>query len=401
MSDLSLYDTRSEKASAPDRIASSRDRDPASDHSSSVHDPGDDLARISRIITGIDAFTSRSIVDIESLSSRRIASLVTLDDGTYLFVKGYPIGSPGAPLLEQKSEEASDVRPREVRLLEATQDRLSTHPRTIAPLLGYFPEERAAVFEGIINPTTFREQFENRPLTSVADISAVASALARLHTQTSSLCHLADSFTLPPPGNIYERVTPRDYAQGPGYDYPGLLASVQQVLPSLRTIADQWDPQCLIHGDIKADNILRIVDGDTPTAILIDWELSGWGDPLWDVGCQIGQTVLQWLESLPQTADSGFDAWVRQASIPLTDVQTSITAFLLAYGSYTGSPLIENRRRFDHAMRCAGLFLIHRAQAGLEVTGRLSPYARRCLQVGQKLVSDPGTTGRALLLRRR
>lgn len=51
-----------------------------------------------------------------------------------------------------------------------------------------------------------------------------------------------------------------------------------------------WTEQCLVHGDLKWDNCL--VDDSNVTAGIevIDWELSGMGDPAWDLACALAES---------------------------------------------------------------------------------------------------------------
>lgn len=51
--------------------------------------------------------------------------------------------------------------------------------------------------------------------------------------------------------------------------------------------AAAWRPECLVHGDLKWDNCLVAAD----RVRVIDWELSGLGDPAWDVSCVIAEQL--------------------------------------------------------------------------------------------------------------
>lgn len=60
--------------------------------------------------------------------------------------------------------------------------------------------------------------------------------------------------------------------------------------------AEAWRPRCLVHADLKCDNCLigdpAGDDGGTPRIWVIDWELSGLGDPAWDLASVIAEYVL-------------------------------------------------------------------------------------------------------------
>lgn len=58
-------------------------------------------------------------------------------------------------------------------------------------------------------------------------------------------------------------------------------AAEPATVKGLRDARACWRPMCLIHGDVKHDNLL-ILDGRT-RAVLVDWEMSQIGDPCWDL----------------------------------------------------------------------------------------------------------------------
>lgn len=59
----------------------------------------------------------------------------------------------------------------------------------------------------------------------------------------------------------------------------------------LRRARADWAPTCLVHGDVKWDNCLVDLDVMPPVLRLIDWELSGWGDPAWDIAAALAQAT--------------------------------------------------------------------------------------------------------------
>jgi hypothetical protein len=59
------------------------------------------------------------------------------------------------------------------------------------------------------------------------------------------------------------------------------LLSHPQGAASISRLRAVWRPEKIIHGDVKAANLLLLPDGGIR---LIDWEIAGIGDPLWDLG---------------------------------------------------------------------------------------------------------------------
>jgi Phosphotransferase enzyme family len=57
---------------------------------------------------------------------------------------------------------------------------------------------------------------------------------------------------------------------------------------AIRSVSRTWAPTCLIHGDFKWDNCLRGPEG----LRIVDWELAGYGDPAWDLGCALAEPTI-------------------------------------------------------------------------------------------------------------
>lgn len=60
------------------------------------------------------------------------------------------------------------------------------------------------------------------------------------------------------------------------------VAGNPRAVAELREARAQWNRTCLIHGDAKLDNVIIPRDRNKGV-VLVDWELSGLGDPLWDL----------------------------------------------------------------------------------------------------------------------
>ena len=62
----------------------------------------------------------------------------------------------------------------------------------------------------------------------------------------------------------------------------------------VKQIGNKWQVKSLIHGDIRFANF--ILTGSTKTKIkLIDWEISDFGDPLWDVAGVFQSFLYYWV----------------------------------------------------------------------------------------------------------
>ena len=61
--------------------------------------------------------------------------------------------------------------------------------------------------------------------------------------------------------------------------------------------ANLYEPSCLIHGDIRPDNwVVRRSQSELKFKVF-DWEMSGLGDPAWEIGSACSESVLQLIRS--------------------------------------------------------------------------------------------------------
>ncbi|MBI3181733.1 MAG: phosphotransferase [Myxococcales bacterium] len=66
-------------------------------------------------------------------------------------------------------------------------------------------------------------------------------------------------------------------------------------LQGLSDLQESGEGACLLHGDLKQANLLRVPKGGGCALALVDWELSIWGDPARDLGSLLADYALGWL----------------------------------------------------------------------------------------------------------
>lgn len=177
--------------------------------------------------------------------------------------------------------------------------------------------------------------------------------------------------------------------ESPGARSVARTASADPVLaPALREGAAALRPTCLVHGDVKWDN--TVLDPGPPARVLLfDWELSGSGDPAWDVGSALADTCalpvrMRGAGALPRDAA----AWLPpQAAALLRGYAAAATP---AAGGVEGGraevPLSRRvvlcwiGRTVHLALECAGA-----AGEGHPVVGDLLEVARRLAGVRDEL----------------
>src|SRR5262249_54521831 len=109
-----------------------------------------------------------------------------------------------------------------------------------------------------------------------------------------------------------------------------LLQGADEFCRLLHELRAGWANDALIHGDVKADNVIAFAPGTSrrkTRLALVDWEMAGWGDACWDVGSVFGEYLATWLLSMPITGEAPPERFVDLARYPLEAIQPAIRAF--------------------------------------------------------------------------
>ena len=127
------------------------------------------------------------------------------------------------------------------------------------------------------------------------------------------------------------------HPQGAGSLYVANTLRQDPVLwQAMDDLARRYQPTCLIHGDIKWDNLLVLdEDGDLHLRI-VDWEIADIGDPLWDAAGVLQSYLLFWLLSMPLTSQADPNRMDELARFPLPRIQPALRAFWDAYAESRG-----------------------------------------------------------------
>jgi serine/threonine protein kinase len=169
-----------------------------------------------------------------------------------------------------------------------------------------------------------------------------------------------------------------------------------QRLPALATaiidLSDSISPSCLVHNDLKINNILLDLNWELPTSNVIrsiDWEQAGWGDPAFDLGCILGSYLEIWLDGLVINDTLSIDESLQLATTPLELLQPSLFSLVQAY--LAGFPEISTARPdyLNRAIQFAGLALIQRIEITIEVDRVFGNHGIIMLQVAKQLLCTP------------
>lgn len=143
------------------------------------------------------------------------------------------------------------------------------------------------------------------------------------------------------------------------------LQSFPHYCALLDALRGEWRRTSLVHYDIKLANLLAVPIGPQNRKLyslkIIDWELAGIGDPLWDVGSFLGEIVGLWLVSLPITPGEAPHQFIPMARVPLERLQPALRSFWAAYEQRAGLDPGESLAFLLGAVRYAGARLIQTA----------------------------------------
>jgi hypothetical protein len=161
---------------------------------------------------------------------------------------------------------------------------------------------------------------------------------------------------------------------------------------AMRVTRNSPGPTGLIHGDLKADNVLCAPGSPT----IIDWELCGIGPFAWDLGSVVGSMLAMWIETADLTAPRPRD-WLDRATLPYAAVVRAARRFVSDYERAASAPV----PRPATTAAAAAAWLVARSWAESLQTMRVDPRLLLRLVVAEavtlhpeRLLGSPGAEGR-------
>ena len=309
---------------------------------------------------------------------RCASGVITLSGGQRLFLKQDPV-EPSASL------------EREATILAALSACGSSR---LAPRLTDFDSgQRLLITESVDGYVPLDRHLRRTLLADPAAATAAGLALSRLHEHAPEMSGTA--VRIPFPLAESAPLTPEDFAIRPA-GFAQLSAVLHQSRDAIDKLASRWRHSHFIHGDFKADNLLLRVEPrlkGQPPIVVVDWEMAGVGDPMWDIGSFAGSVLLAWMQVLAPAAANA-DALASQDANP---VRRQIGYFLLTYRHMAPKVFDATDSFAATAFQYAGIFMLHRVAVGLEITGLLDPAASLLLAFGGSLLNRPEKAVASLL----
>lgn len=321
-------------------------------------------------------------ITVESSSRRNRNLRITWPDGT-----GYLVKLPdGRSPLSRRTLRA-----------EIHFYRLSRHVGTLdgllVPMLYDDPERSMLVLELKSQHRTIQELLTARAPGEfpISVQRRAASALGRLHSTKLAVVDDVPQATGVAPIADYGRPDPWILATATQSTMLVLemLNDLPEVTAGLTNLVRRWQPETLVHGDVRPDNFL--VKGRSDLRI-VDWELWHIGDPAQDIGNLLAAAVAATLGEVAlktpheQSVSESPSMNLEEASTVLQAVSAAVWEAYIATRELTGAT----------AGRLAARTTLYAAarlvQAVMEMADRndaVTPGGVALLEIADKIFADP------------
>ncbi len=190
------------------------------------------------------------------------------------------------------------------------------------------------------------------------------------------------------------RITPQVFRKLPQdcLQFYKLYQRFPTLSQAMLELGNSVQPSCLVHNDLKINNILLALDWEQPDSkliSLIDWERANWGDPAFDLGCILGSYLELWLEGLVISSTLSINESLQLATTPLELLQPSLFILVQTYLDRFPEILATRPNFLDRSIQFAGLSLIVRLETMVEDERTFGNQGIIILQVAKQLLCAP------------
>jgi aminoglycoside phosphotransferase (APT) family kinase protein len=205
----------------------------------------------------------------------------------------------------------------------------------------------------------------------------------------------------PPWALTLHRPTARNFRLiSPGsYQCLKALQSRGELCAAMQQARERWRSDCIIHADIKSDNLLfTLADNGTQAAdrmTVVDWELAQLGDPAWDIAGFLHDFFLHWIFSFPIVALPSLEQLSPLADHVLAALRPAVAGLMEAYAAAGG--IAPASDLFERAFILSGARLVQFAVEYAQHQVGTPQHCDMALQVAERALCIPGWARRALL----
>lgn len=330
----------------------------------------------------------RAIVDgwvqVERVSRRNLCFRVTTALGPHSFIKqGLGVERAATVAREAAFLHAIDAAPDAKRL------------RRVLPRVRDWDEERhILIFDLVPGARSMDEHHHRTGRWSSALAHHAALALRRLHRwQPASTGSGIEGESRPPWVLSIHRPEQAflNRMSGGSLDVIKIAQAARPLVAELEALRIGWQPESIIHADVKWDNFVVHPTGKAhaPSLTLVDWEMVQLGDPLWDVGAYLSQYLDTWIASIPASENSPLSQ-ARAAAVPLQRLQPALQQFWKSYAGHAGLELGDGGAALQQTVRYAAARLVQTAIEAESLRPMASNTSVLRLQVAENMLQRPG-----------
>jgi Phosphotransferase enzyme family len=335
--------------------------------------------------------TQRRLVGVAGIvAGRRNRNFKILrDHGDSLFVKQVPLVHPET--VSSFLKEAACAQ------LAADAAERSALRAVMPQLKRYDPDAHVLAYGLLDSAETLSEVAARGGAIPLPLIGQLARTLASCHLETAgsaALSRVASVLSGQPPwvliiGQNAEMVMP-NMNQG-RRQVVDTIRATPELYNGLLDLRTRWRRLCLMHGDMKWDNVLLVTLPDGKQELrLIDWELADLGDPLWDVASLLGSFLQHWLLNLPlQHMHGDLQQAVARAPLQIAAVHGPARELWASYLMATRGELAVGTEFFADTVRLVGARLVLLAFELLPNEAAITPHAVFALHIARYLLAQP------------
>ncbi|NEO92644.1 MAG: aminoglycoside phosphotransferase family protein [Moorea sp. SIO3G5] len=353
---------------------------------------------------GICTEQEQAVGEIEPKAAKNFNLLLTLPEGRKLLVKQEPYHQDGKTVGEFLKEWRSQEFLRQF-------PEVSHLGSWLPEVLHFDPDNSIIVFNYLSDYQDLTEFYGNENVFPNAIASSIGAMVASIHRATLGSQDYQDFFSEksagPSPNQAQnltknlERISPKVFSQVPpdGLKFFALYQRYDSLGKAIAELSNSFDACCLVHNDLKLNNILLPNDWEQATSApksdgmvglrLIDWERSSWGDPAFDIGSIINSYLTIWLGSLAVSNSIDIEEALNLAMTPLEQIQPSIAALIRTYCDRFPEILERYPNFLQRVMQFSGLALIQTIQSIIEYQKSFGNTGICMLQVAKSLLCRP------------
>jgi aminoglycoside phosphotransferase (APT) family kinase protein len=182
---------------------------------------------------------------------------------------------------------------------------------------------------------------------------------------------------------------------GPGtYEVLRVLQTQEALSGALETLCGRWQKECVIHGDVRLDNILvRSASASQQQSKIglwvTDWEMIQFGDPAWDLAGAMQDLLVFWVSTMPLEDELAAAQMISGARIPLLALQRAGRAMWLGYREASGLNSTEASELLARAVAFSAARLNQSAYEAAHGANRLPGQSVILMQISANLLCDP------------